>query len=542
MKPLFDLLAENPLLLLFTIAAIGYPLGRVRVAGVSLGSAAVLFTGLAIGAMDQRLRLPDIVYLLGLAMLVYTIGLASGGSFFRRLTRKDARDTAVGLLPIGCAVIVAWVVGPRLGIPPETVSGMFSGGFTNASGLASTVEAVKMAHGDAAAPVVAYSLAYPVGILGPMVAMAFFRRFFRVDLEAEALTIPSFRRMRQRLEVRTLAVSRPEADGMTVAEVAVREGHDVIFGRVRREGRDEVAQGGWKFRQGDLLTVIGPDDEIRRVAGLLGEESGEALELDRSEFDVRRIFVSDRAMAGRPLRELELPITHGAVVTRLRRGDLDFVPSGSTVLELGDRVRVLARRDDMERVTRLFGDSYKALSDVDLLGLALGMLLGLLLGLVPIPIPGGQFRLGFAGGPLVVALILGKLGRTGPLVWSLPYSANLTLRQFGLMLFSAGIGTRAGYSFYSTLAAGRGLDVFGLGAAMTLGSAVLTFGVGYGLLRIPLNLLYGIYTGAQTQPVGLVFAVDQTKNDLPTAGYARMFPLATVFKIVMGQLLLASAR
>ncbi|RYG28929.1 transporter, partial [bacterium] len=296
------------------------------------------------------------------------------------------------------------------------------------------------------------------------------------------------------------------------------------------------------FRLGDLVTVVGPDDEIQRVAEALGEESGESLELDRSEFDVRRLFVSDRAVTGHPLRNLDLPRKHGAIVTRLRRGDLDFVPNGDTVLEPGDRVRVLAKREDMDRIGKLFGDSYRALSDVDLLALSVGMSLGLLVGLIPIPIPGGQFRLGFAGGPLVVALLLGKLGRTRSIVWSLPYSANLTLRQFGLMLFSAGIGTRAGYSFYSTLASGKGMDVFALGAALTFGSAILTFVFGYAVLRIPLNQLFCIYAGAQTQPVGLSFAVDQTKNDLPTQGYARMFPIATVFKIVIGQLLLAFAR
>ncbi|RYG39363.1 transporter, partial [bacterium] len=251
-----DVLADNPLLLLFLIAAIGYPLGRVKVFGVSLGSAAVLFVGLAFGAVDKRLHLPDIVYLLGLAILVYTVGLASGGSFFRRFTRTDIRDAAVGLIPLALAATVAWFLGPRLGMGPETVSGMFSGGFTNASGLASTVEAVKMTGGDTARPVVAYSLAYPLGVLGPMLAMALFRRLFRIDLQAEALTIPSFRRMRQRLQVRTIAVTRPTADGVSLMEVAARDGHDVMFGRVRREGQDQIAHGGWSFRLGDLVTVV----------------------------------------------------------------------------------------------------------------------------------------------------------------------------------------------------------------------------------------------------------------------------------------------
>jgi putative transport protein len=209
------------------------------------------------------------------------------------------------------------------------------------------------------------------------------------------------------------------------------------------------------------------------------------------------------------------------------------------VLELGDRVRVLTHRERMDAVSGFFGDSYRALSEIDILTFSLGLALGLLLGIVPVPLPGGiVFRLGFAGGPLIMALILGALGRTGPMVWSLPYSANLTLRQIGLVLFLAGVGTRSGYAFVTTFAQGGGILLFAAGAGITCITALATLWVGHKLLKIPLSLLIGMLSGLQTQPAVLGFALEQTGNDLPNIGYATVYPIATIAKIFLAQLLL----
>jgi putative transport protein len=205
-----------------------------------------------------------------------------------------------------------------------------------------------------------------------------------------------------------------------------------------------------------------------------------------------------------------------------------------------DRVRITARREDLNVISRFFGDSYRSLSEIDILSFSLGIGLGLLVGMIPIPLPGGLvFRLGFAGGPLLVALILGALGRTGFMVWTLPYSANLTLRQIGLIMFLAGVGTRAGYAFVSTLGQGNGILLFVAGTLITTLTALATLWIGYRLLKISMSLLIGILAGLQTQPAVLGFALEQTENDLPNLGYASMFALAVVVKIIMAQLLVA---
>jgi putative transport protein len=208
-------------------------------------------------------------------------------------------------------------------------------------------------------------------------------------------------------------------------------------------------------------------------------------------------------------------------------------------LEFGDRVRVVVHRERMEALSAFFGDSYRAVSEIDVLTFSLGLTLGLMLGVLPIPLPGGvTVKLGFAGGPLVVGLILGVIGRTGPLVWSLPYSANLVVRQIGLTLFLAGIGTRAGHGFLAIFTQGSGLILFAAGALITCATAFATLWVGYHFFKIPMSLLIGVLAGLQTQPAVLGFALEQTHNDLPTLGYAAVYPIATIAKIVAVQLLL----
>lgn len=541
---MLTLLINNPLLLLFVVAAIGYVLGRIRIAGVSLGVAAVLFVGLAFGALDPNLKLPEIVYLLGLVLFVYTIGLSSGPSFFVSLQHKGLRDNllmlGVLLLASALTVVAHWLIGTSAPI----TAGMFAGSLTNTPALASVIEQLKRSSAGAlndavlAEPVVGYSVTYPMGVLGMILAIYLFQRLWQVDYRAEARTAPELGLGTEGLVSRTLRITRPELDGRNLGELTRTNRWDVVFGRLQHDGHVSLATSDSYVKLNDLLSVVGTAAEVERVIAQLGEPAPEPLELDRHVLDFRRVFVSNPEVAGKRLRELDLPHTQGAIITRLRRGDSEILPHGDTVLELGDRVRVVTRRENLDNLSAYFGDSYRRLSEIDVVSFGLGLTLGLLLGMVPIPLPGGGvFTLGFAGGPLLVALVLGWLERSGPIVWSLPYSANLTLRQLGLTLFLAGVGTRSGYSFVSTLAQGGGLSILIAGTLITAVAAVTLLVVGHRLLKIPMGLCIGILAGLQTQPAVLAFASEQTDNDMPNLGYATVYPLATIAKIVLAQLL-----
>lgn len=545
---MIQLLIENPVLLLSLVVVLSYPLGRMQIHGVRLGVAAVLFAGLAVGALHPDLHLPENVYVLGLVIFVYTLGLNSGPGFFASFRRKGLRGNLLVVLMLALGLGLTVAAARLLQLRPTLAVGLFAGSFTSTPALASALEAIQGAYPAAweqvrTDPVVGYSVTYPMGVIGMILAISLLQRLWRVDYAAEAQRIRDIAVPARQLHNRTIRVTRPEATGETIRELIHNHNWDVMFGRIKRGAQITLANGQAHLELGDLVTVVGSAEDLERVTAYLGEVSDERIDLDRSELDYRRMFVSNPKIAGHRLKDLNLPQQFGAVITRLRRGDVEFVPHGDTVLELGDRVRVLTRRDHMEAVTAFFGDSYRAISEVDILTLGLGLGLGVLVGALSLPLPGGLvLRLGFAGGPLIVALILGALRRTGPMVWTLPYGANMTLRQVGLILFLAGVGTRAGYAFVSALIQGPGLLLFLAGALVTTLTALITLWLGHRLLKIPMSLLTGILAGLQTQPAVLSFASEQTGNDLPGIGYASVYPLATISKILFAQLLLVLLR
>jgi putative transport protein len=548
---MINLLVENPLLLLFVVAAIGYPLGRITIRGCSLGIAAVLFAGLAVGAIDPRLKLPEIVYLLGQALFMYTIGLSSGAAFFSSLRHKGWRNNLFILAILSADALLVVAAQKLFAIKPAMAAGMFAGSVTNTSALAGVLEFIKnhfaKGHfGEAestsllADPVVGYSLTYPIGVLGLIFAVVILQRLWRVDYASEVCQLRDLPTATPKLHCQTILVTKTEAVGRTLGDLVAENSYQAFFGRLSRGHEQYIANEQTRFQTGDLITICGTKEEIERVIAALGETAEADIPPASGLRDYYRVFVSNPRAVGHKITDLNLPHLFGATVTRIRRGDVEFLPQPGTVLEYGDRVRVLTSRERIGAVSKFFGDSYRALSEIDILTFAVGITAGLLLGIVPIPLPGGfLFKLGAAGGPLIIALILGKVERTGPLIWNIPYGANLTLRQLGLVLFLAGIGTRFGYDLLQALGQGSVWPVLLAGALITTASAFAILVVGYKLLKIPMSLLIGILAGAHTQPAILGFAQQQTRNELPNIGYASVLPTALIAKVIFAQLLLA---
>jgi putative transport protein len=532
-------LEENPILLLFLVAGIGFVIGRVRVAGFSLGVAAVLFVGLGFGALGENVKLPEFVYLFGLVLFVYTIGLSSGPGFFAALRRRGLRDNALVFGMIVLAALIVLGASSWLNISAPYAAGLFAGALTNTPALAGVLETIKTSVTGSdlerllSQPVVAYSVAYPIGVIGMLLAITLCERLWRVrssadgDAQVEPLTHQSV--------LVTREFSQP------ILEIAREQGWSVLISRHKHGEHTSLVTPETRLELGDVVSLVGKPGDVERVLPRLGEIAEEPLEVDRRDLDFRRIVVSSTSVAGRSLRELHLPQRFGALVTRVARGDTDFLPRADTVLELGDRVRVVCPPAQMSRVSSFLGDSYRAVAEIDVMTFSLGIALGLLLGSFSIPLPGGSsFRLGFAGGPLLVALVLGALGRTGNLVWQLPHSANLTLRQLGMILFLAGIGTRSGYAFSQSLSSA--LLLLAIGAVVTVLTATLTLWIGHRLLRIPFASLTGMLAGLQTQPAVLAFALERNRGDQANLGYAAVYPVAMISKIVIAQLILTLLR
>jgi putative transport protein len=539
------ILQSNSLLLLFLVAALGYWIGQVRILGSRMGVAAVLFVGLAFGALDPNLQIPDPFLNLGLVLFVYTIGLSNGASFFATFQGKGSRDALFVVAIMTLPALLLFAAFFFLPLTPAHMAGIFAGTSTNTAALAGVLDyinntlAVAEAQGGIAQTVVGFSIVYPLGVLGRMVAISLTQRWWQIDYAAEAEQLRDQYPIGQELDYCTIEISRPEVVDVAFHRLRHDQGWgdgDIVFGRIYRNGSASLIESSTRFRLGDRIVIAGSREKMGRVAAVLGQTSLEDLREDSGTYISRRLFVSSPNLAGQPLRRLKLKQEHGALVSHVRRGDIELLASGDTVLELGDRVRVLARREEMAALVDLFGDSYASISQVNLLTTGLGITIGLLLGMIPIPLPGGvSFQLGLAGGPLLVALLLGAARRTGPIVWNMPYSANMTLRQFGLICLLATIGVSSGNGLVEAFASGAGWLIVGVGTAVTLIASFVALYVGYRLLRIPYSILIGMIC---PQPAVLSYALEQANNPLPNVGYTLMFPISIIVNVILAQVLL----
>jgi putative transport protein len=538
---LIETLQQSPLLLLFTVIAIGYGVGEVRIRSFKLGVAAVLFVGLGFGALSPDLTVPQFIIFLGLAIFVYTVGLSSAPAFFASFRRHGFKDVYFALFTVLLSAAMAYGIGRMLDFDAALTGGLYAGASTNTPALAGLLDAIQKG-ADAGAvdgmseqAVVGYSLAYPMGVLGVMLALFTMQKLLGIDYEKEAKGLQKTYPLGEKLTSQTFVVSRPEIVGKSLREFRQLYPAGVVFGRIQHDGQTTLSNWDTIPQVGDKLVLVGTEEAIADTAAKIGPTSEDQLSYDRSVFDVRRLFISNDDIAGKTIASLNLQERYNLLITRVQRGDMDLLATGDTVLELGDRVLMVAHRDDMPDIFKVFGNSYEALSKVNLLSFGMGIALGLLLGMISITLPGGySFSLGFAGGPLIVALVLGQLRRTGPIVWTLPYGANLTLRQVGLIFLLAGIGIRSGQTFYQTLQTDLGYQVFLAGGVIAILTTVSTLIIGFKVLKIPFSFLGGM---VGSQPAVLDFAVEQAGNKYPTIGYTRMLPVVLIGKILAVQVL-----
>ena len=534
-----QLLVDNQLLALVTIMAIGLLIGRIRIFGFRLGVAAVLFVGLGFATVEPGISIPPLIYVVGLSLFVYTIGLESGPTFFTSLRTTGLRNNALAIGSIILVTALAWVIIRVSALDAATGAGLFTGALTNTPAMAAVVDSLPALidsegelHRIAELPVVAYSLTYPLGVLLVILAIAVCSALFRVDhrKEAEDAGVAV-----QELQGHLIRVTHDDLPA--ISNIPELLNLHIIVSRIEREGVQSIPEEGDRTHRGDILTVVGTEEDLIAAEAHIGELLPGHPYSD-IDLDYRRIFVSDESMVGIPLHRLHRRFP-GMLITRVRRGDTDLVAEPEMALQLGDRVRVVAPADRIDEATQLFGDSYKRLSDLNLLPLVAGLALGALLGMVEFPLPNGSvLKLGNAGGPLIVALVLGALGRTGPVVWQIPYGANLALRQLGITLFLAAIGTTAGAGFRSALSDPASLSIIGIGALLTLLISLTVLIVGHKIMRIPFGETAGILAGAQTHPAVLSYVSESTRNELPSMGYTSVYPLSMVAKILAAQVLL----
>ncbi|WP_449385365.1 aspartate:alanine exchanger family transporter [Cellulomonas soli] len=518
--------AQQPVLLLFFLLGAGSLVGHLKVKGVGLGAAAVLFLAIAVSAFGAHrgvdLELPEELGTLGLALFTFSVGIVSGATFFSSLRRSLRLLAAmVAVLALGAAVAV--VVGGWLDLSPAVVAGAFAGAVTNTPALAAAREAA----GDPDGPTVGYAVTYLYGVIGMLVVVTFALRRSGSDDDAP----PALVNRTVRVEVG----SEP-----SIREVEARHGDRVTFSRLRHGENAPVHTAGDTdtLLRDDLVTVVGPLCDVQAVTEELGHASSHHLEADRSYLDLRRITISNARAAGRTVAELRLNERFGATVSRVRRGDVDMVATDDFHLQLGDRVRVVGPPERMTEISAFFGDSARGLSDITPVVLGLGVALGVVIGATTFPVGEHTIAIGSAAGSLIVGLVLGRIGRIGSFVTSMPTTAANAMGELGLLFFLAQAGTRAGAQIGEAFESGEWIRILVLGVAITTVVGVGLYAVLRRVFKVSGPRLAGIVAGAQTQPAVLAYANGRTGYDSRVAmGYALVYPAAMIIKILLGQVL-----
>lgn len=529
MHAVFEYLKDEPLLVLFLLVGLGAALGHVRIFGVQIGPAAVLFTAIAFTATanhwDVEIKVSKEIGDLGLVLFTYTIGMMAGPGFFAVL--KTGWKTMLAMSgALIAAAGVAWGLGSALDLNRHVIAGTFAGGLTNTPALAAAGERV----GDTTQPTIGYSIAYLFGVIGMIIAATIALN----KKESDEGGVASLTNLTVRVE---------RSDQPRLREIEAAYSHKLTFSRIRHGETSPilVADHDDRLLEGDLVTVVGPKEIVEKVAAELGHSSSHNITADRRDLDFRRITLSKGDLAGRTLGSLELYSKFGATVTRVRRGDVDMIAAEDLVVQPGDRLRVIAPHGKMREVSKHLGDSVRGLSDINPVGLGIGMVLGVALGSIKWNLPGGGFELGAAAGTLILGLILGRIGRVGPVVLTIPHTAATALSHIGMLLFLAFAGTKAGGQFVKAISSDLGWKIAVVGAAVTLTSVIIQLVIVQPLFKVGGMRMAGVLAGSQTQPAVLAYANDRTGFDQRVAlGYALVYPVAMVVKIILAQILVGT--
>jgi len=423
----------------------------------------------------------------------------------------------------GAGVLVSLAVtlalGKAAGISIEHSVGLFAGALTSTPTLQAAIDAA--GNQD---PAIGYSVAYPFGVIGPILCLFAFARMVRPRLAAPP----------KPLQPMEITLGNAFASG-TVAELIALLPPGVELVAIRQGGTNKLPDPNVQIAAGDGVMLFGTPDTLEQARLALGSAEAGRLTKDRGALDIARLFVSRPSVVGTTLGQVKFPEGIAAKIAEVRRGDALIFPAPDLVLEFGDRIGVIAARESLPVLRRHFGDSIKSTTEFSYATVGLGMSLGVLLGLLKIPIPGiGSFSMGLAGGPLVVALILGRLGRIGPLSWHIPLSANITLRNFGLTLFLAAVGMSSGAPFVETVSK-TGFTLLGIGAAILLAAIVAVILLGQYMFKMNTDDLFGVVSGVTGNPAIVAYANRALPSDRVDVAFATIFPSMTILKIICVQ-------
>lgn len=529
---------------------LGLLLGNLHWRGIGLGIGGVLFVGIAVGHVSDALGLHfnaemmEFVREFGLILFVFTIGIQVGPGFFAALQSSGLRLNAAAAAIVLLGVAVTVVLHYTSGIPLPVLLGLMSGAVTNTPGLGAVTQVLKDAGADpatVAAPSLGYAVAYPFGILGILGTMLAVRGVLRISVAREVAAFDAERKAGDAaLPVMNVEIRNPNITGLRLGEVPDLFDAGVVASRMRKDGALIVPTRETVAGTGDVLHLVGPAAKLRAMQIILGEEVQTALTTKGTALTWTRIVVTNKRLLGRRLRDLGLTEAHGVSISRINRAGVELPAQGASTLQFGDIITVVGAPEGIDAIRGVLGDERHALEEVQFTAVLFGIALGVLLGSIPLMVPGlpAPVKLGLAGGPLVVALILSRIGHLGPFVWYMPPVANHALRELGIVLFLAVVGIKAGDRFLETLINGDGLYWMAHGVLITLIPLLIVGFAARVLFRFNYLTLCGVLAGSMTDPPALAFANGMSSSSAAAIGYASVYPLVMCMRILAPQILL----
>lgn len=536
----------HSILILGLVAALGLFIGSIRIKGVTLGVAGVLFAGLGFGHFGLGIS-PEVLEFareFGLILFVYTIGMQVGPGFFSSLRRQglSLNLCAAAIVLLGVLTTVGIHFLARVELPAAV--GLFSGATTNTPSLAAAQQALQdkaLSPESRALPGMGYAMAYPFGVLGIILAMFIFRSLFRIDVgrESQIFTLTQGAD-RPVLSVLNLDVQNPNLDGLTLKDVPFPADSGVVVSRILHDGKVSAVGPETRLALGDTVLAVGPREGLERLRIVVGAESKKNLQAERSSITTKRLIVTHKPALGRPVTEInDVMRRYGVTLTRVARSDIELPISPQVRLNFGDQVMAVGEPEAIDKASAELGNQPHALNHPMLVPVFVGIALGVIVGSWPIYFPGAPaaVKLGLAGGPLLVAIALSRIGKVGPLVWYMPISANFMLREVGISLFLACVGLKSGDRFIATLTQGDGLKWMALAALITVLPLLVVGLVARVFLKLNYLSLCGLLAGSMTDPPALAFVTQMTGSEGPSIAYASVYPLTMFLRVIFAQVM-----
>lgn len=541
-------IAHSVMLLAFVIAA-GIQLGKIKIFGISLGITFVLFVGILLGQIGFKMNHEVLHFMkeFGLILFVYSVGMQVGPGFFSSFKKGGItlNMLACGIVLLGVAttIILHFVTG----VPMATMVGILSGAVTNTPGLGAAQQAYNDVFGTTDNTIaLGYAVAYPLGVVGIILSLIVIRYVFRVSFEKEneALNATEGKNANEAKPI-SLMVKNPAIFNKSVGEVsALIENRDFVISRISHVNNEvEIPSSTTVLCENDKIFVITTERDAEALRTFIGEE----IDMDRkewirkdSQFINRRILITKSELNGKRLGTLKLRNLYGVNITRVNRSGVDLVANPNLTLQVGDRVNVVGTESAIESVEKVLGNSMKRLNEPNLLFIFVGIFLGIFLGSIPFVFPGipQPVKLGLAGGPLIVSILISRFGYKYKLVTYTTMSANLMLREIGITLFLACVGIGAGDGFIDTIVNNGGLSWIGYGFAITTIPLLIIGTIGRYFFKLNYFTLMGLIAGSTTDPPALAYANMTAGNDAPAVGYATVYPLTMFLRVLTAQLLI----